>query len=128
MHDLNIHCSIEDAEWPDFVALYGDDDASSEIPCLDFYFISGLLELVHVPMVEAYVIFPEHARFDMRGPFDPDILRRDLAVGGAVRNLLVELRRAALIDRGLLAACEACSTRLDILIKNGELGTNNQNP
>ena len=41
-----------DAEWPDFVALFGDDDTSSEIPCLGIYFISGLLELVHVPMVE----------------------------------------------------------------------------
>jgi hypothetical protein len=124
MHDLIIHNSIEDAQRDDFVPIYADDDEFSVIPCLDFFVESGVLELVHVPMVEHYVIFPEHVRFDVRGLFDPDILRRDLAVGGVLGKLLVELRRAALIDHGLLAACEACSTRLESLIENVETANN----
>jgi hypothetical protein len=86
------------------------------IPCLDFYFEFGLPKLVHVSIVEPYVIFPKYARFD--------ILRRDLAVGSTIRKLLVELRGAALVDRGMLAACEACSTRLESLIENVESANN----
>lgn len=125
MRDLVIHHSIKDGLILCRSAVMMMHRA---IPCLDFYFESGLLEPVHVSIVDPYAIFPKHARFDVHGPFDPDILRRDLAVGGALGNLLVELRRAALIDRGLLAACEACSIRLESLIENGESATTIQHP
>lgn len=42
MNDLIIHYSIEDAEPADFSPIYGDDDDSTEIPCFDFFFESGI--------------------------------------------------------------------------------------
>ncbi len=119
MNDLIIHHSIEDAEPADFSPIYGDDDDSTEIPCFDFFFESGVLELVHVPMPDSFVIMPDFVRFDARGPLDPNALRERLAVGGVLRNAIVEVRCAALIDRALLAACRAFSAELESLIEDG---------
>jgi hypothetical protein len=52
-----------------------DYDDSSLIPCIDIFFQSGIVELVHVPIAEPFLITPEYARFDARGPLNPDRLR-----------------------------------------------------
>jgi hypothetical protein len=81
-----------------------------------------------VPIVEPFVVMPEYVRFDARGPLAPDVLRRDLAVGGALRKLIVELRCAALIDRGLLTACQAFSSKLESLVEGGSPSATSTNP
>lgn len=116
MCDPTIHYSILDAEKADFLAIYGDDDHSSSIPCLDLFPESGVLEFVHVPMIEAFVVTPEYVRFDARGPLDPNALRDRLDVGGDLRKLITEVRRAALVDQGLIAACRTFSAALEGLI------------
>ncbi len=116
--DVNIHWSIEDAEPADFMPTWEDEDESTWIPCLDFCWDSRILELVHVPSLDSFVIMPEYVRFDARDPLDPDVLRRRLAVGGALRKAIFEVRCAASIDRRLLAACRAFSMELESLIEH----------
>ena len=52
-----------------------DYDDSSLIPGIDIFFQSGIVEFVHVPIAEPFLITPEYARFDARGPLNPDRLR-----------------------------------------------------
>lgn len=119
MTDPTIHSSIADATRTDFQPLYGDDDGSSLIPCIDIFFQSGIVELVHVPIVEPFLITPDYARFEAR-QLNPDRLREGLTIGGALKPAIVAVRDSALNDGGLIAACTTLSAQLEILIEDDD--------
>jgi len=106
MSDIIIHYSITDAKDEDLVPVFGDDDVSSSIPCLDFFFNEGAtVELVHVGIIDEWVITSTYARFAMRRPFSATRLHDSLRPDGELLRRLQVAYRAASADTGLLSAC-----------------------
>lgn len=113
MRDLFIHYSLLDAEEGDFAPIYGDDDESSLIPCVDVFYDTGVVELVHTGMSRPFVVTPDYVRFDARGPLDVLSLKSSLQPGQPLCVALAALCAAANDDTGLLAACDRMSELLE---------------
>jgi hypothetical protein len=112
MSEITIHYSILDAEEEDLVPIFGDDDESSSIPCLDLFFDSGTLELVHVGAVDDWSVTSEYARFAMRRPVDARRLHNSLHPGAELLRRFEVAHRAALTDSGLIGACDEITSCL----------------
>lgn len=83
--------------------------------CFDLHFESGLLALTHAAMSDWVLVTPTLIRIAVPGLVNMDQFHEGLALGGALRNALVELRCAAIIDRGILTACGEVKDQLQSL-------------
>jgi hypothetical protein len=117
MSNLTIHYSILDADAEDFVPVFGDDDESSSIPCLDVFFDSGVVDLVHAGVAHDWLSTPIYARFVIRESVDVNRLRSTLRPGGRLFRLFEAVHRAASKDDGLITACEGVYAFLGTLTK-----------
>lgn len=83
--------------------------------CFDLHFESGLLALTHAAMSDWVLVTPTLIRIAVPGLVNMDQFHEGLALGGTLRNALVELRCAAIIDRGILTACGEVKDQLQSL-------------
>ncbi len=73
--------------------------------CFDLALGSGLLKLTHAAMPDWVMVSTEHIRIAVPDAVNITLLRKALGTGGVLRSALVDLRWAAISDRGLLTAC-----------------------
>ena len=73
--------------------------------CFDLTLGSGLLTLTHAAMPDWVMVSSEHIRIAMPDAVNITRLREALVTGGILRSALVDLRWAAISDRGILTAC-----------------------
>lgn len=73
--------------------------------CIDLTLGSGLLKLTHAAMPDWVMVSTEHIRIAMPEAVNITLLREALGSGGILRSALVDLRWAAISDRGILTAC-----------------------
>jgi len=73
--------------------------------CFDLALGSGLLKLTHAAMPDWVMVSTEHIRIAMPDAVNITLLREALGTGGILRSALVDLRWAAISDRGILTAC-----------------------
>jgi hypothetical protein len=73
--------------------------------CIDLTLGSGLLKLTHAAMPDWVMVSTEHIRIAMPDAVNITLLRKALDTGGTLRSALVDLRWAAISDRGILTAC-----------------------
>ncbi len=73
--------------------------------CFELAYGSGLLKLIYTAMPDWLTVTPEHIRIALPEAMNMTLLRKELAVGGALRSALLNLRCAAIVDRGILAEC-----------------------
>lgn len=73
--------------------------------CFDMALGSGLLKLTHAAMPDWVMVSTEHIRIAMPDAVNITLLREALGTGGILRSALVDLRWAAISDRGILTAC-----------------------
>ena len=111
MHDLILDSSILEAEARDFLPLQ-EKGRSALTPCFDFSFGTGHLKLTYATMSDWVLVTPERIRLAVPSIVNMERFRKGMAVGGALRNALVDLRCAAIIDRGILTACGEVNTEL----------------
>lgn len=83
--------------------------------CIDLFIASGLLRLTHISMSDCFLVTPELIRIAAPTVVNIEHLHASLATGGALRNALVELRCAAIVDREIMAACVKLSKEMDKL-------------
>ncbi|KQT12620.1 MULTISPECIES: hypothetical protein [Bradyrhizobium] len=93
-------------------------------PCFDLALGSGLLKLTHAAMPEWVTVSTEHVRIAMPDAVNITLLRKALGTGGVLRSALVDLRWAAISDRGILTACGEVKKQLQSLAEQpGRRGT-----
>lgn len=111
MNDLILDRTIDSARPLDFwpTQKKGNDACPA---CFDLHLEPGVLALTHAAMSDWVLITPTRVRIVLPSLVNMDQLHKKLAVGGALRNVLVDLRCAAIIDRGILAACNAVKNEL----------------
>ena len=90
-------------------------------PCLELSFESGILKLIHAPILHLFVITHESVRFEVSGALDPSNLRAGLVPGADLRRSIDEVRCAALIDRAVLTACRNFTATLDTMYSRSSL-------
>ena len=73
--------------------------------CFDLTLGSGLLTLTHAAMPDWVLVSTEHIRIAMPDAVNITLLRKALDTGGTLRSALIDLRWAAISDRGILTAC-----------------------
>lgn len=73
--------------------------------CFDLSLRSGLLKLTHAAMPDWVMVSTEHICIAMPESVNITLLRAALGTGGILRSALVDLRWAAISDRGILTAC-----------------------
>ena len=73
--------------------------------CIELAYGSGLFKLIHAAMPDWLMVTPEHIRIAAPEAMNMTLFRKELAVGGSLRSALVNLRCAAIVDRGILAEC-----------------------
>ena len=73
--------------------------------CFDLTLGSGLLTLTHAAMPDWVMVSTEHIRIAMPEAVNLTRLREALGTGGILHSALVDLRWAAISDRGILTAC-----------------------
>jgi hypothetical protein len=73
--------------------------------CFDLTLGSGLLTLTHAAMPDWVMVSTEHIRIAMPEAANITRLREALGIGGILRSALIDLRWAAISDRGILTAC-----------------------
>ena len=115
MDDLILDRTIRNAGAIDFRSIPGTGLSLDLTACLDLFYGTGLLGLTHVAMESWVVVTPELVRIAVPEALNVNLFREGLAVGGALRNALVELRCAAIVDRGTLAACCDVNSKLQSL-------------
>lgn len=104
MNDLILDRTIRQARPLDFWPLQAKGQVALPA-CVDLFFGSGLLRLKHVSMQDWFLLTPELIRIAAPTVVNIEHLHKGLAIGGVLRNALVELRCAAIIDRGIMTAC-----------------------
>lgn len=114
MPDLTIDSSILEAAARDFLPLQEKGD-SALTPCLDLWFGTGSLNLAYAEMPDRVLVTPERILIAIPWVVNMERFRKGMAVGGALRNALVDLRCAAIIDGGILTACGAVNAELQDL-------------
>lgn len=85
--------------------------------CVDLFTASGLLRLTHIAMSDWFLVTPELIRVAAPTVVNIEHLHASLATGGALRSALVELRCAAIVDRGIMAACVKLSKEMEKLAR-----------
>jgi hypothetical protein len=114
MNRLILDDTVVQASLPHFWPI--QQMGQSAVPaCLDLSFESGLLRLAHTPMQDWFVVTAAVARIAVPGLVNMDRFHTALAHGGALRNALIKLRIAAIIDRGVFAACADVKHELQLL-------------
>jgi hypothetical protein len=112
-----IHHSIVDAADQDFIPVYGESDEDTLLPCLDLFVrpegVEALVEMIHVPMVETFLVYEDRVRFDARGPREAEVLLNSLWEGAELYRLLADLRDSMVHDQGILAACHRIANHLN---------------
>lgn len=83
--------------------------------CFDLALGSGLLKLTHAAMPDWVTVSTEHVRIAMPDAVNVTLLRKALGTGGVLRSALVDLRWAAISDRGILTACGQVKKQLQSL-------------
>jgi hypothetical protein len=73
--------------------------------CFDLLYGSGHLRLTHATMQDWVFVTPELIRITLPEVVNMTLFRKGMAIGGALRAALVDLRCAAIVDRGILSAC-----------------------
>lgn len=111
MNDLILDRTITHAEALDFWPT--QEKGRRAIPaCVDLSFESGILKLTHAAMQDWVLVTPGHILIALPGAVSMTHFHKALAVGGALRNAFVELRCAAIADRGILTACSEVKNEL----------------
>lgn len=114
MNDLILDDSILHATPIDFWPI--QEKGLAAIPaCFDLAFGSGHLKLIHAPMQDFVLVTPQFVRIAIPPIVNIERLHEELVVGEPLRNALVELRFAAIIDRGILTACGEVKDQLQSL-------------
>ena len=90
--------------------------------CFELAYGSGLLKLIHAAMPDWLIVTPEHIRIAAPEAMNMTLFREELAVGGALRAALVNLRCAAIVDRGTLAECIKVRQALQSLAEQQPVG------
>lgn len=114
MNELILHRTILQATPLDFWPLQakGREAFSAYI---DLFFGTGVLRLAHVSMSDWLLVTPELIRIAAPTVVNIEHFHDGLAIGGALRKALIELRCAAIIDRGILAACSDVNNEMQKL-------------
>jgi len=104
MNDLILDCTIVHAGPIDFWPI--QEKGRRAVPaCFDLLFGSGHLRLTHAAMQDWVFVTPELIRIAVPQVVNMDLFRKGMAIGGALRAALADLRCAAIVDRGILTAC-----------------------
>jgi hypothetical protein len=114
MYDLILDQTIVSAKPIDFWPMQQKGDHAFPA-CFDLHLEPGLLALTHAAMPDSMLITSTVIRIAAPGLVNMDQLHKQLAFGGALRSALVDLRRAAIFDRGIFAACSAVKNELETL-------------
>lgn len=104
MSDLIPDQTIVQARLLDFWPIQAKGRAALP-PCLDLLYGSGHLRLTYAQMEDWVLVTPELIRIAVPEIANMDLFRNRMGVGGALRKALVDLRCAAIADRGILTAC-----------------------
>jgi hypothetical protein len=83
--------------------------------CFDLLYGSGHLRLTYAEMQDWVFVTPELIRIAVPEVVNMDLFRKGMAAGGSLRKALVDLRCAAIADRGILTACGAARHELQSL-------------
>lgn len=104
MNDLILDSSLLQARPLDFwpIQIKGQQACPA---CMELFFGSGALRLTYVLMSNWFLVTPELIRIAAPTVVNIKHLHEGLAIGGTLRNALIDLRCAAIIDRGIMAAC-----------------------
>jgi len=116
MNDLSLDVTIFQAVSIDFWPIQ-KNDGEAYPACFDLHFQSGLLALTHAAMSDWVLVTPTLIRIAVPGLVNIDQFHEGLVLGGALRNVFVELRCAAIIDRGILTACAEVKKELHTLFE-----------
>ncbi|WP_371422310.1 hypothetical protein [Tardiphaga sp.] len=114
MNDLTLDSTILQARPLDFWPLQAKGHEAFPA-CVVLFLGSGLLTLAHVSMSDWLLVTPKLIRIAAPNVVNIEHFQDSLAIGGALRNALIELRCAAIIDRGILAACSDVNNELQNL-------------
>ncbi len=111
MTDLIPDHSIIHARPLDFWPI--QEEGRAAIPaCFELLYGSGQLRLTHTEMEDCVLVTPDLIRIAVLCVVNMERFRKGMAVGGALRNALVDLRCAAIVDRGILTACSEVNAAL----------------
>ena len=114
MPDLILDSSILQAEARDFWPT--QEKGRGALPaCFDLAFGSGHLKLTHAAMPDWVLVTPELIRIAVPEIVNMQVFRGAMAIGGALRTAFVDLRCAAIVDRGILTACGEVKAELQSL-------------
>lgn len=90
--------------------------------CFDLLYGSGRLRLTYAEMQDWVFVTPELIRIAVPGVVNMDLFSKGMAVGGGLRKAMVDLRCAAIADRGILTACGAVRHELQSLAEPPKSG------
>lgn len=114
MSDLTPDQTIVQARPLDFWPI--QEKGQAALPaCLDLLYGSGHLRLTYAQMEDWVLVTPELIRIAVPEVVNTDLFRSGMAAGGALRKALVDLRCAAISDRGILTACGEVTKELQRL-------------
>lgn len=114
MSDLIPDQTIVQARLLDFWPIQAKGRAALP-PCLDLLYGSGHLRLTYAQMEDWVLVTSELIRIAVPEIANMDLFRNGMGVGGALRKALVDLRCAAIADRGILTACGEVKLELQSL-------------
>jgi len=116
MTDLIPDHSIIHARSLDFWPI--QEKGRAAIPaCFELLYGSGHLRLTYAEMQDWVFVTPELIRIAVPEVANMDLFRKAIAAGGVLRKTLVDLRCAALADRGVLTACGEVRHELQSLVE-----------